>query len=179
MRRLLTSGLFLAWVLSAVLAAQAQMQMPKPGPELKKLDYFAGTWKLDGDVKPGPMGPGGKTTGTEHNKWMDGGFFLESHNEYTSPMGNSTGVYFLGFDVNDKVYTYDEFDSMGEAVHAKGTVDGNTWTWTSEEKMNGQLMKGRFTVKIVSPTSYTFKFEMSQDGSNWMPVMDGTATKQK
>lgn len=179
MRRLLTSGLFLAWVLSAVLAAQAQMEMPKPAPELKKVDYFAGAWKMDGAMKPGPMGPGGKVTGSEHNKWMDGGFFLESHSEFSGPMGRSTGVAFMGYDINDKAYTYDEFNSVGEAVHSKGMVEGDTWTWTNEEKMNGQTWKGRFTIKVLTPNSYNFKFEMSEDGTNWMPMMDGTATKQR
>lgn len=40
--------------------SQAQMEMPKPAPELKKLDFLAGTWTMDGDSKPGPMGPGGQ-----------------------------------------------------------------------------------------------------------------------
>jgi hypothetical protein len=39
-------------------------------------------------------------------------------------------------------------------------------------------MKGRFTEKIVSPTSYTYKFEVSPDGTNWNLVMDGTQTKK-
>ena len=179
MRRLLTSSVFVALLFAVVCSAQAQMEMPKPAPELKKVDYFAGTWKLDGEMKPSPMGPGGKMTGVERNKWMDGGFFLECHEDYKGPTRNSTGVAFMGFDVNDKMYTYDEFDSSGEAVHSKGMVEGDTWTWTNEEKMNGQTMRGRFSAKILSPTSYTFKFEMSQDGANWMSVMEGTATKQK
>ena len=41
-------------------AAAVAQDAPKPGPEHKKLDVFAGTWMLDGDVKPGPMGSGGK-----------------------------------------------------------------------------------------------------------------------
>jgi len=32
-------------------------------------------------------------------------------------------------------------------------------------------------VKIASPTSYTFKYEVSQDGTTWTAVMDGKATK--
>jgi hypothetical protein len=55
---------FLIFLLAA-LSVQSQMPMPKPGAELKKLDYFVGTWTMDGDLKPGPMGPGGKMTGTE------------------------------------------------------------------------------------------------------------------
>jgi hypothetical protein len=179
MRRVLTCGLFLAMMLAVVLSAAGQMEMPKPAPELKKLDYFTGTWKFDGDMKPGPMGPGGKVTGMEHNKWMDGGFFLESQSGFNGPMGKSSGMSYMGYDANDKMYTYDEFNSMGEAVHSKGMLDGNTWTWTNEEKMNGQTMKGRFIIKAVSATSYNFKFEMSQDGTNWMEIMNGTGTKQK
>ena len=33
-------------------------------------------------------------------------------------------------------------------------------------------------MKVVSPTSYTFKYEMSQDGTSWTTVMDGKATKK-
>jgi len=67
---------FLTLLFAFTVAARAQMQMPKPGPEHKKLDYFVGTWATDGDMKPGPMGPGGKFTGTSHDEWMDGGFFM-------------------------------------------------------------------------------------------------------
>jgi hypothetical protein len=44
--------------------------------------------------------------------------------------------------------------------------------------MGAQTMKGRFTEKILSPTAYTFKFEMSADGTKWDTVMDGKATKK-
>jgi hypothetical protein len=45
--------------------------------------------------------------------------------------------------------------------------------------MDGQTMKGRFTMKITSPTTYNFTFEMSTDGVKWTDVMDGKATKTK
>lgn len=45
-------------------------------------------------------------------------------------------------------------------------------------KMGPQTMKGRFSEKILSPTSYNFKFEMSTDGTTWNTVMDGKATKK-
>jgi hypothetical protein len=34
-------------------------------------------------------------------------------------------------------------------------------------------------MKITSPTSYNFMFEMSPDGTKWTTVMDGKATKGK
>jgi hypothetical protein len=155
------------------------MQAPKPGPELKKLEYFVGTWTMDGDMKPGPMGPGGKMIGTDRIAWMDGGFFLTSHSDFKSAMGNGTGLAVMGYNADEKVYTYDEYNSVGDAEHSKGTVDGDTWTWTSDQKMGGQSMKSRFIMKVLSPASYSFKYEISPDGTNWSTVMDGKATKSK
>lgn len=165
-----------AWLVLAV-AAAAQMEMPKPGPEHKKLDVFAGSWVLEGDMKPGAMGSGGKMTENEKCEWMEGNFFLVCHTDFKSSMGNGTGVSVMGYSADDKTYTYREFNSWGEFDDSKGSVDGDTWTWTSDEKMGGTMVKGRFTMKITSPTSYTFTFEMSQDGTKWTLFMDGKATK--
>ena len=52
----------------------AQMA-PKPGPEVKKLDYFVGTWSVEGTIAQGPWGAGGKFTTTDTNR-MDAGQFL-------------------------------------------------------------------------------------------------------
>jgi Protein of unknown function (DUF1579) len=179
MKRLSTLIVFLTLLFAMTIPTQAQMEMPKPGPELKKLDMFAGSWTLEGDMKPGPMGPGGKMTETEHCKWMDGGFFLVCHADFKSSMGNGTETAYMGYDTNDKVYTYDSFNSMGESDHSKGKVEGDTWTWSSDSKMGGQSIKGHFIMKVSSPASYSFKFEMSQDGTTWTTAMDGKATKQK
>ena len=167
-----------AWLLLGA-AALAQMEAPKPGPELRKLDVFAGSWALDGDLKPGPMGPGGKITETEKCDWMEGGFFLVCHTDFKSSMGNGTGISIMGYSVDDKAYTYREFNSWGEFNDSKGSVDGDTWTWTSDEKMGEMTMKDRFTMKITSSSSYSFTFEMSQDSTKWNTIMDGKASKAK
>src|SRR5271157_4956265 len=70
------TSVLLLGILLFTSAAFAQMGPPKPGPELKKLDYFLGTWTSEGESKPSPMGPGGKFTESGHGEWMDGGFFL-------------------------------------------------------------------------------------------------------
>src|SRR3974390_2401618 len=87
--------------------ALAQAPMPQPGPELKKLDYFAGSWSSAGDLKPGPMGPGGKMTASEKGDWMEGGFFLVLHSTYSGGgMGSGSGLAIMGYDPLEKVYTY-------------------------------------------------------------------------
>ena len=172
------AGMILTAVLVFAAAAVAQMQPPKPGPEVKKLDVFVGTWTLSGDMKPGMMGPGGSMTENEKCEWMDGGFYLVCHSDYKSTMGNGVGLSVMGYSADDKAYTYREFNSFGEFEDSKGILDGDTWTWTSEEKMGTMTMKGRFTIKMTSTSSYNFTFEMSQDGTKWGTVMDGKAGKK-
>src|SRR5258706_1322333 len=97
--------------------ASAQMQMPKPGPEHKKLDYFTGNWTCDGDSKPGPMGPGGKMTMTQDSKWMDGGFFLVIHSQFkSSSMGDGNGIAFLGYYTDATKDPTNEFNVQAEAT---------------------------------------------------------------
>ena len=178
MRRRFLSVACLSLIIFAAISSYAQMPTPKPAPELSKLDYLAGDWISDGDMKPGPMGPGGKMSSTDEVHWMDGKFFLVMHSKFKGAMGDGMALAVMGYDPEKKVYTYNEFNSMGQVNHSEGTVDGDTWTWTSDEKMGDQTFKGRYTMKVASPTSYTFKFEMSKDGTEWATVMDGKSTKK-
>jgi Protein of unknown function (DUF1579) len=173
-----TIGMILAAGLVLAAAAAAQ-EMPKPGPEHKKLDMFAGSWTLDGDMKPGAMGPGGNVVESEKCDWMDGGFYLVCHVDFKMSMGNGSGLTVMGYSPDDKVYTYREFNSWGEFDDSRGSVDADTWTWTNDQKMGNMTMKGRFTMKVTSPTSYNFSYETSPDGTKWTMVMDGKATKAK
>jgi len=166
-----------AWLALAA-TALAQMDMPKPGPEHKKLDIFAGTWALEGTMK-GDMSPGTKVTENEKCEWMEGGFFLVCHTDFKTAMGDGTSVSVMGYSTDDKSYSYREFNSWGEFVDSKGSLDGDTWTWTNDEKMGTMTIKGRFTMKVTSPTSYNFSYETSQDGTKWTTVLDGKATKGK
>jgi hypothetical protein len=171
------AGALLVTLLYAVAAAQTTPASPKPGPEVKKLDYFTGTWHLSGETKASPFGPAGKFTGTENNQWMPGGFFLISHSDESMPAGKATGMAIFGYDASSKVYTYQAYNSMGEAESAQGTLEGNIWTWTNEHKIGDKMMRGRYTVKTTSPTAYDFKFETAQEGGDWSTVMEGKATK--
>jgi hypothetical protein len=175
--RKVTAVVIVLMVSSLVLFAQAP-PMPKPGPEQARLKYFVGDWKTEGDMKASPMGPGGKFSSTDHNMML-GDFFLVLHSDGTSPMGNAKSVSFISFDPKEKMYVYDGYDSMGMHDISKGNVSGDTWTYTSDMDMGGKTMHGRFTLKEVSPTSFTMKYDMSADGNTWNTFMEATATKVK
>lgn len=169
-------GLMLAFGLAS--SARGRADSPTPAPELRKLDYFAGSWTTEGEIKPGPMGSGGKFKGTNHVQWMDGGFFLVTHSEFNGAMGKGSETAYMGYDSNDRTYTYDSFNTLGEADHAKGDVDGDTWIWLSETRMSAETVKGRLTIKALSARAYDFKFETSQDGKAWTTVLEGKTRRK-
>lgn len=172
-------AIILAAALVLAASALAQETMPKPAPEHKKLDMLAGSWTLEGDVKPNPMGPGGKMSETEKCEWMEGDFFLVCHvNFHSASMGDGTGLSVIGYSTTEKVYTYREFNSWGEFEDSRGSLDGDTWIWTADEKMGDTTVKGRFAMKFTSASSYTFTYETSPDAVKWTALVDGKATKK-
>ena len=173
-------AIFVVAVVLSSFAAWAQMA-PKPGPETKKLEYFLGTWTTEGTVAQGPWGMGGKFTSTDTTEWMDGNYFVMSHSDFKMPPelggdGKETSV--MGYDTEQNTYFYEGFNSQGRHESSKGTATGDTWTWTSSANYGGQEIQQKMTVKVLSPTSYTVKFEVSMDGTNWMPFMEAKTTKK-
>ena len=159
--------------------AQSPAEAPKPGPEQKKLEYFVGKWSLEGEMKPGPMGPGGKMTGSESCEWFKGGFHVVCQSSGNSPMGEAKGMGIMGYSAEGKHYTYYGVDNTGWSDLAKGSLEGDTWNWTSEGTMGGKPMKGRYTIKQLSADSYTFKGEISIAGGPWTVMMEGKETRAK
>jgi hypothetical protein len=166
-----------AVALAAPAFAQSPPGPPQPGPEHKRLGYFAGKWTTEGEMKPGLFGPGGKTTGSESCEWFAGGFHLVCHAEGSSAMGTFKGLSVMGWNAEEKTYTHDAYNSMGMSDHSRGTAAGDTWTWTSETRMGGKAIKGRFTVKELGATSYSFKWEASVDGAPMAVLLEGKGTK--
>ena len=167
---------FLASVL-AVRAEEKKMEAPKPGPEVQKLGYFVGTWNSSGEIKENPMMPAGKMTSVDKCEWFSGGFQVVCHSTGKMAMGTMHGLGIAAYNAGEKVYTYMIADSSGYSGMSKGTVDGDTWTYTSDEKMGDKVMHGRYTMVMSSPTSYTFKYEMSPDGTQWSTIMEGKTVK--
>jgi len=170
-----------ATLVLAAISAVAQMSPQQPGPEVKKLDYFAGTWTFDATIGQGPWGAGGKFTSTITNDWLPGNFFLHTQSDFKMPTevgGDGKSTALTGYDPQQNAYTRDEFNSHGDHVSSKGTLATDTWTWNSSRNYGGTEVQIRTTVKQLSPGSYTLKVESSIDGTTWMTFMEGKATKK-
>jgi hypothetical protein len=164
---------------SVLVSARSAPRMPEPGLEHKKLNYFVGDWSLVGQRRPSAVGPGGKFTLTEHNEWMEGGFFLINRGSAKTQTGNGTSLGIMGYDSDQKTYTYHIFTSGGEHEFSRGTLEGDTWTWKKEEITGREAVRERYTVKQLSPTSYTFEFAIAKAWTDWSIVNQGNATKTK
>src|SRR5215472_10481075 len=177
MKQISIACLFIA-VLSRALLAQTPAHAPTPSPELKKQDFFVGTWRLEGATKSSPLGPGGqKFDSTEQLEWMPGGFFLLAHSYSHEKL---VGVTIIGYSNADRIFTHTSFNSSGETELWKGTAEDDSWTWTRDRTTAGKPAKERLTIKKTSPSSYSFADEVQlAEGGNWFTVAEGTGTREK
>jgi len=169
-----SAAVILSCGFTALSLAQAPPEPPKPGPEHKKLEYFVGTWRVEGEVKPNDYMPAGKNVSTLTYTLGSGGFFVEWRGEGEKyPTTHGIMVY----DSQAKLYTQFYASSVGLAGGGTATVDGNTWTWTLEDKWFGQAFKGRTTVTAKSASQFTIKYEHLDPNGSYVTLVESTATK--
>lgn len=160
-------------------SVMAETPAPKPGAEHQKLHYYLGRWSIKSDSKASPFGPAGKNSGTQVVEVGPGGFTIVFRSNIRTPAGPIQGLGLMGYDVGDKAYTYYGCDSTGDCGSGKGTIQDKTWSWTTEDRVGGKVIKGHFTLDETSATSYTYKYEMQGDDGAYSVVEEGKATKSK
>ena len=167
-------------VCSGIAAAQTPAGPPQPSPEQKRLGYFVGTWHGESEVKPNPFMPAGKMTSDDVCTWFEGGFAVVCNSSGMSPMGPSKELGIMGYSSEEKVYTYYGVENgpMAMTSVARGTLQGSKWVWEDESKMGGKLVKSRYIFNELSPTSYSFKWEMLGDKGAWQTIVEGSAKKK-
>lgn len=168
-------GVALCW--TAVAAQTAGQAKATPGPEHKRIAYFAGQWNYEGEAKDSPLGPGGKFSGTETCEWFAGGFQLVCRSKGTGPKGAGTGMSVMSYDPARKAYSYYAISSFGDNIFVRGQVQEKIWTWADEVTVDGKKVKIVATVTEESPTSSSFKLEAGVDGGPMTVVEQGKSTR--
>ncbi len=80
------------------LALMAQAPAPpKPTEAHQRLAYFVGKWANEGELKPGPMGPGGKISSTDTCEWFEGRFAVVCRYDGKTPAGPMKGMAVIGY----------------------------------------------------------------------------------
>ena len=166
-------GVILTCGFTAILLAQAPPELPKPGPEHKKLESFLGTWKAESEIKANGYVPAGKGVTTETYTLGPGGFWVERRAEGQIP--ETFGI--IAYDSYAKAYVSYYASSVGLVGTGTGSVNGNTWTWMVEDRLAGKAVKGRTTITFPSASHYTLKYEMLDANGRYVTILEGTATK--
>ena len=152
---------------------------PQPTPEHKELEMWIGSWTGSGEMKPGPFGPGGPMQWAEVcSRFGGSGFHVICNSTGTAPTGPMQGLGILGYHPGKKVYTHYGIDNSGWAGLSDGTRSGDSWTFESEDTMEGKTYHSRFTIMMNSPTEMKFTLEMSEDGKSWTGMMEGISKKK-
>jgi hypothetical protein len=174
------SILLLVLVVCFATAMQAQAPAPKPDPALKKLHVLVGHWTEEGEYKPGPLGPGGKTTGVYTAQMILGGFFMQAEETEKGAMGETRSLEVYAYDPVNKNLTCNVYMSDGSTFSGVVTVSGNTLTWAGKSTVAGKQYLFRQPM-IFAPDlmTATAKGEISVDGKTWTPFFEVEYTKAK
>jgi hypothetical protein len=156
------------WAQTAEPAAAAPaMEVPKPNPALRQLDYFAGTWSCTGSgYNAGKSHP---TTAKAHLAWDLNGFFLgvryEEHKTKANPMP-ITAVEHWGYSDELKKLIAGQVDSMGGyGTQASDGWAGDQLVWTGDVHMMGQKMASRDTFVKKGDNELTHVGEIQMNGA--------------
>jgi len=149
------------------------LQPSEPGAEHKRLEVFIGKWIAEGVNMEGSPIPGSKITEVESYEWQTGEFFLLHRGELRpADLEPFNYLQVIGYDVSSQTYPVYYFDSQNNFRKSEVTVYDNTWTFT------GEYERASFVFSDDGST-ITQHWEISRDGSNWLPLCEKTATKVK
>ncbi|NIJ53895.1 DUF1579 family protein [Dyadobacter arcticus] len=115
-----------------------QNQAKKPGPELRRLNAFAGKWNTSGTLQAMPGDPPVYFHGTDTYEWLPGGFFLLHTVDVMMGNERKQSIEVIGYDPLSELYPMQHFDDQGESGIMHGRLEGDQWTILSSElRFNG------------------------------------------
>ena len=141
----------------------------QPGPDIKKLDYFVGKWRLEIDIKATATTQAVKGSGTD-----DCELFANMHVVCKADAGVYRAMRTISYIPALKQYSSYTVDSYGYAVLTLGQVQGSTWTFASD--VGG--VKSRYVMK-TSGNNYTATYEYAGADGKWTTSSETKATRMK
>ena len=143
----------------------------------EKWSWLMGEWIGEGDGQPGQ---GGGTFSFSFE--LDYKVILrKSHSEYPASESNPEVIHddlmiiYLDNNTNPTRAVY--FDNEGHTIHYSITYADNSITLTSGKEENAPVFRLVYT--LLEPGTVNTKFEMSQDGENFMTYIEGQSKKTK
>lgn len=103
---------------------------PPPSPELKRLEFFVGTWNMKGRTLDADED---NVSGTTTFEWLPGGFFLQQRVELNFAGFEIKGLELIGYDPSTGKFPSTVYSSMvGTPIPYEYSVEGNEVTITTD-----------------------------------------------
>lgn len=150
------------------------MEMPKPTAAHQRLHPLAGKWKGEEKMHPSPWDPqGGMAEAKIDNQLVLDGFAIaQNYAQVRGGQVSFTGHCVMTYDANAKEYQMHWWDSMGTPVNVfRGQFEGHRLALHNKNPMG--LSRCTLDLEKAAAGRYSFKMEVSQDGKQWAPFMEG------
>ncbi|MCC7009591.1 MAG: hypothetical protein IT184_12315 [Acidobacteria bacterium] len=160
--------------LTSVAAAGGRLQDSADAAR-RRLGYFTGEWRTDGEIRPDLRAPFAAFTSVDHGRWFDGEHFVVVEARSSSLNGVQVQLSVLGYDPVRHVYTFRSFNSRGIETAATGVFDGARWI--CESAAGQPALRVRHEITVVSDVEYRFQFAVANGDGPWLTFARGTAVK--
>lgn len=136
------------------------------------LEFFVGDWSNSGHVSPGPLGPGGPTTGKTNYHWGVGGKWLLYASRLELP---GTGGYVVhgGVTFNGRAGKYDAY-----AINSLGNLLVYEGEWTDDATLVFTLVhpksqrRARVIYRKLSDGSFKMTAENASEEGKFVPYFE-------
>lgn len=150
---------------------------PDEGDATQKLGPLLGKWRSEGKFVDTPHTKGGKLIGDLDCVWSPQRNFVICEQLVTDPNGKHKRLSVYSY--NERAKNYDIRTMVEPGMppwYATFTIEGDIWTTTSSNQVNGRKVEFRTIVDFSSPGIQLSKTERSDDGgAHWMVMIQSTA----
>ncbi|HEV3413290.1 MAG TPA: DUF1579 family protein [Puia sp.] len=160
--------------ISATGLAQSPTVLKDSG--LKKLAVFVGTWRGENDPDPTVKSP---TFAVSTCQWSPNGKYLICDQQVTNQGSTTNNLSIYSRDPDKDAYTLTVVGIPGmQPFSIPITYQGDELYYLGSYTDNsGKKVYTRTVNTFLSPTSYTFKVQSSEDGEHWTTSIQGKSRK--
>lgn len=151
------------------------MDIPEPTEQHRLLEKLIGRWAGEERIHPSPFEPeGGKARGVVQNRALGGFCVIQDYEQERCGETAFIGHGVFGYDTEAGHYTLHWFDSWGMPYRYTGDYRDGVFTFLTQ----GGLGHFRASFDLREADTYIFRMEVSGDGRQWSPFMEGTYRRQ-
>lgn len=156
----------------------ADYQPPKPSPELKKLNFLVGKWKLAGTMKEtAQFGPGMELEGWHSWEWFNEYFMVH---RWKQELGE--GIEYIGWEEARNSFYSHYFDNNGpydeDGSTYEGEMRGKNYVICGPARITYTPSDDGKTLHFTSEGAKSMRRQgLDAPDSEWFDWMEGTFTK--